>query len=115
QRVRALEQRMSRVRAVDEGPRPVYVLNERRPHVLAMTKRLGLGGLTDRRRPLLYGAVGLALALCVALVCVVLWLTVAAGKTFTAFSDGFERGNWAVWSTVQTKGDGSARVQSGIV
>jgi hypothetical protein len=38
--------------------------------------------------------------------------TPASGVTL--FSDGFESGNFSAWSTVQTGGDGTATVQSGL-
>ena len=50
---------------------------------------------------------------------VVLAVTLVAGAgaagAATAFSDGFESGNYSAWTTVQTGGDGSATVQGAVV
>jgi hypothetical protein len=111
-RIRTLEQRNLRGQLIDDGTAAarVYALNERRPFAHAMP--MGLGGTTTLGRLRLYGAVGLGLTLCMAAVCVVLWLNFGIDRTFTAFGDGFERGNWAAWSAVRTGGGGTARVQN---
>ena len=71
-------------------------------------QRLGARRRGARRPSSLILAAGLACA-------VALFAGVGTASADTVFSDGFESGDFAAWTQVQTAGDGTAAVQSAIV